>query len=366
MIAKIGVLHIIDSLNIGGAERVAVNIANLVHSEGKYQSHLCVTRQMGFLQNMLIPGIPMIFLNKKFSLDPCAFYKLINYIRKNNIAIIHAHSSSLFMAALVKMVIPKIRIVWHIHFGALSQRKKSIYLFRFLLNYVSKVFVVNQELLKWVTEVLEFSEQNVYYLANFVCLDFQESRIPLKLPGDDGKRIVCVANLRPEKDHMSLIRAMRLVVDEIPSAHLILVGAGRQDEYQELIFHEVNQLGLMGHITWLGEREDVFQILQFCSIGVLSSVSEGLPLALLEYGSAGLPVVATNVGEVPYVLENGDLGLLVNPKDECHLASSLIQLLKEPELRKSLGESFKTHVREKFNPVEINNRIHQVYENIIK
>src|SRR5690606_7182649 len=96
------VLQLIDSLRPGGAEKMTVNIANalLPHVEGSF---LCCTRKEGMLKNELKPEVGYLFLNKKSSLDPKAILKLIKYIRKNKIDIVHAHSTSFFLAGLLKL-----------------------------------------------------------------------------------------------------------------------------------------------------------------------------------------------------------------------------------------------------------------------
>ena len=101
------------------------------------------------------------------------------------------------------------------------------------------------------------------------------------LPGRCGRRIVCVGNVRPEKDHVSLVRALALVVDEVPDAHLLIVGSDRNhSRYVKAVRDEISRHGLEKHVTLIGARDDVPRILHACDIGVLSSISEGLPLAL--------------------------------------------------------------------------------------
>ena len=96
------VLQIIDSLEPGGAERMAVNYANMLAENN--QSYLCATRQEGALKSSLKAQVGYLFLNKKSRLDVSAMQRLSDYIKQNNIEVIHAHSSSFFLSILAKMV----------------------------------------------------------------------------------------------------------------------------------------------------------------------------------------------------------------------------------------------------------------------
>ena len=148
------------------------------------------------------------------------------------------------------------------------------------------------------------------------------------MPGKPGRRIVCVANFRPQKDHPNLLNAMAMVKDSVPDAHLLLAGEAADDDYKAGLAARIAELGLEGNVTWLGARRDVPAILAQCDVGVLSSRSEGLPLALLEYGAAGLATVATAVGESAEVLGSGASGVLVPPGCPEALANAIIRLLE--------------------------------------
>jgi glycosyltransferase involved in cell wall biosynthesis len=176
-------------------------------------------------------------------------------------------------------------------------------LYRPAVRSVDGVIAVNQELAHWSIDQLGMQASMVRYIPNFV-VDHQKGS-PSDIPGVRGYRIVNVANLRPQKDHLTLIQAMKIVTAREPKAHLILVGSDVDKETSGKIWKEIASLDLSTNITWLGLREDVQDILINCDIGIISSVSEGLPLALLEYGQAGLAVISTNVGECPGVLDQG-------------------------------------------------------------
>ena len=110
------VLQLIDSLEAGGAERVAVNYANglVNYLDGSY---LCATRAEGILKFGLSNTAGYLFLNKKSTIDIKAIKFLNEFIRKNKIDIIHAHSSSFFLGTIIKILNPKLKLIWHDHYG---------------------------------------------------------------------------------------------------------------------------------------------------------------------------------------------------------------------------------------------------------
>lgn len=171
-----------------------------------------------------------------------------------------------------------------------------------------------------------------------------------------------MANLRPQKDHLTLIRAMSAISRNRPEAHLLIVGAPLDAVYTESLHQETARLGLEKNITFLGQAAGVPSILRACDVGVLSSASEGLPLSLLEYGWAGLPSVSTSVGQCAEVLDSGRAGILVNPGAPDQLAAAIQSLLESPAKRSESGRLFQEFVRKTFDPAAIVNKVCDIYE----
>jgi glycosyltransferase involved in cell wall biosynthesis len=228
------------------------------------------------------------------------------------------------------------------------------------------VIAVNTPLADWARCKLKVPTDRVWYLPNFVVEPAGASEEKVDLPGVPGKRIVCVANLRPEKDHPTLIEAMRNVVQAEPEATLLLVGSESNREQVEKVKARIRQHDLDKHVFLLGSKNNVWPILRSCDVGVLPSVSEGLPLALLEYGMAGLPAVATRVGQVPEVLDDGRAGILVLPGCSRELAAALLRLMESVELRGILGEKLRRHVQEKYSEAAVMEKVLRIYGEVMK
>jgi glycosyltransferase involved in cell wall biosynthesis len=149
-----------------------------------------------------------------------------------------------------------------------------------------------------------------------------------------GKRIICVANLRPEKRHDLLIQAFASAVRQHPDAELILVGDGPLRTQLE---DQVRELNLTARVTFTGAVTDVWPLLADADVFALSSQYETLGIAVLEAMAAGLPAVVTGVGGLVDVVEPGETGLLVPAGRPDEFAAALIQLLDSPAERLRMG-----------------------------
>ncbi|MCB0425854.1 MAG: glycosyltransferase [Mangrovimonas sp.] len=354
------VLQLIDSLEAGGAERMAVNLANGLASEIE-SSYLCTTRKEGILLNSLNPDVHYLFLNKTSTIDVLAFIRFYKYLKKEKITHLHAHSSSFFLATLVSLFLPRLQLIWHDHYGNSEFLEERPYQ---VLKWCSKrfnaVLSVNMLLVDWAQHHLKCSI--VRYLPNFVDVKFEPGNLELPLYGSSGKRILCLANLRSQKGHLNLFKAFKEVSLRFPDWTLHCVGKDFKDAYSNKLKIKLRNLGLEHLVSLYGSRPDVKAIIAACDIGVLSSHSEGLPLALLEYGTGGLAVVATDVGDCIKVIPNSEYGQLVSRGDIDALVKALIQYIENPHLRKQHSLNLKKHISENFSFEAVFKQLKSVYQ----
>jgi len=359
----VGVMQLVDTLDAGGTERVAVNLSNRLADRG-FRSSLCTTRRDGPLDELVSPRVQRLSLGRKRTIQWDAIRRLVQYVRTNQIDILHAHGSSIATANLVSRFRPFPKILWHDHFGTNEQRERPVWLYRMLIRRVAGVAAVSNPLAQWSIRRLGFRADRVWCVPNFVDLPGGRSKLVHKLPGRAGGRIVCVANLRPVKDHFTLIQAMGSIAARHTDAHLILVGSDADLPYRRQIEQEIHHLGLEARVSMLGPRKDVPRILAGSDIGVLSSTSEGLPVSLLEYGAAALPVVVTDVGQCGQVV--GNAGYVVPSSSPQALADALGMLLNDASHRTALGAAFQRRVNDQFGVDRVMQRWEKIYEAILE
>lgn len=356
---KLKVIQIIDSLNVGGAEMLAVNIANSLATKG-VESHICTTRREGELKGKISKDVQYLFLNRTKTIDLRAIKKLSNYIKNERIQILHAHSSSYFIAVCVKLLRPKIKIVWHDHFGGseflTDKSRRPIQRVSFLF---SCVITVNSKLLEWAKRNLNV--KNYVLLNNFAVFDNNEKKTFLK--GEENKRIIHVAGFRKQKDHMTLLNAFKIFLKENPKWTLHLVGKVHQGNYSEKVQSYITENNLSDNVFIYGMCSDIKHILDQSTIGVLSSKSEGLPISLLEYGLAQLPVLVTNVGECAKVVTNSNA--LVAAERPQEFANTLEVMVDNVNLRNDIAQELSKKVIEDYSVNVVTNILVDIYSKII-
>ncbi len=358
---KPNVLQLIDSLDIGGAERMSVNLANALAKEG-VGSFLCATRRGGALEKAIAPEVTCMVLGKRTSVDLQALWRLAGFVRQNQINIIHAHSSSFFTAVLVKLM-TGVRVVWHDHNGNRIQVNNTNKVIVLGSVFFDAVISVNEKLAEWSRKHLLISEDRIVYLPNFA--ELTPTHTNPQLPGEAEKRIVCLANLREQKDHMTLLRAFNTFHAQRPEWHLLLVGEDRNDVYSASMKAYITKEKLEEAVHILGARSDSTDILLASAIGVLSSISEGLPVALLEYGLAKLPVVCTEVGQCSEVLNHGKCSVLVPPSTPEGLANALAALASSQEQREAYASAFHEHIQKQYAKDAVMEDMMKLYRNVL-
>ena len=180
---------------------------------------------------------------------------------------------------------------------------------------------------------------------------------------DNSDRIIgCVGTLRSVKGHKYLIQAIPLILDKFPHTRLVLVGDGPlRSELERL----AEKLKVRERIMFLGYRPDVSELMNIFDIFILPSLSEGLSNVLLEAMAASKPVIATNVGGNPEVVEDGRTGLLVPPKDPKKIAEAVNELLDNKNKRLEMGKAGLERVKEKFSISKTVREYKEVYLEVL-
>ena len=330
------IIQIIDSLEAGGAERMAINYANALADTIDF-SGLVVSRKEGPLLNQVGDKVSYLFLDKKGTLDWNALSTLRKFVVKNKVEIIHAHSTSFFLAFLLKLSCPSLQLIWHDHYGdsEFLSKRPSLAL-RLVLPFFNGIIAVNQNLKLWAEQKMHF--KNVVYLPNFPSKENDVLK-NTDLKGIKGKRIVSLANLRVQKNHFLLLEVAKKVQISHPEWTFHLVGKDFEDGYSKKIKSLISEFNLEKKVFLYGSRPEIKYILEESTIAVLTSQSEGLPVALLEYGWYAKPIVVTNVGEIPLLIQNGSNGFMVETGKTQLFYDSLVKLMDNETLQNDFGKA---------------------------
>lgn len=335
------ILQLVDSLAIGGGERMAVNIANYFHSEGV--SHLLVvSRDTGPLSELIVAQNELKFLKKKSFFDLRSFLSLLKLVSSFKPTHIHAHDSSIYWASGIKLFFPKLKIIWHAHYGGLIGDDK-----RFgkniprIARFIDLMVAVNEELVDWAKKELPIIKHAVF-IPNFPFIPQLE-----KVKSSEDL-IICIANLKPPKNHFLLVKAFSRFVEKFPSYELELIGSQEDTEYTQQLKELIITLGLTEKIKLIGPKIDLISFFQRAKFAVLSSEVEGLPVSLLELGLAEVPVISSEVGYCGELLGFGEFGYLFPSGNEDLLVESMLHLANHLPEAKDKVAKFSSRVKKEF------------------
>jgi glycosyltransferase involved in cell wall biosynthesis len=254
---------------------------------------------------------------------------IVRVIQKIGPDIVHAQSLGIGVPALLSKNLLKIPyVVWG--------QGSDVYLPDWFTKLTSKTIIKNANSVIALTEDMKRAMQAIYnrditIVPNGIDLKEYISELPVQNVGGPIKRILFVGRLHPVKGTRYLLGAMSIVRRDMPEAKLVLVGDGGEREHLENL---TDDLKIRECVEFIGRvpHENVQNYMNQSDVFVLPSLSEGFPVTILEAMACGLPVVATRVGGIPDIVEDGINGYLVDAMDQEMIAEALLKLLKDEEL----------------------------------
>lgn len=340
---------LVDSLlQPGGGERLAVEGALRV-SAHRYDRAICISRwdprmettepARGLLRRLRDGGVEVIPVRRRSRLAIWAWQPLLRRLRDGPVDVLHGHvfGSNVWAAVLGRAArVPA--VVAHEHMWSYQGSSARALIDRNLIARWADAFIaVSESGRRAMVELERIPAEKVVLIRNgapaLIHADPSKARKELGIPSG-APVAVSVGHLRKEKAFDLLIEAIALLTPQHPQLQLMIAGEGPERESLERM---IEKLGLAGRVRLLGQRADVSSILAAADVAVCCSDFEGGPLSVLEYMQAGLPVVATRVGGLPELIEDGSTGFLVPPRDPPALANRMAILLDDPELRRRLG-----------------------------
>lgn len=332
------ILQVIKGLGQGGAEQLVLETSRHLNSD-LFRPEVCylLPWKDALLPALDAAGIPVSCLGHR-SGWPSRLRRLVS---AHAIDIVHLHSP--YPAAIARFVLGQgVKLVYTEHNVWPRYRGPTRWANRLTYQKNDHVFAVSEEVRTSIVSVLGPRSPQVEVLHHGIDLTPQtgsdavaDLRTELGI-GPDDPIIGTVANLKHHKGHSVFMKAMGEIRRAVPDVRWILIGGGPlKDEIET----SVRTLDLEGHVFVLGSRSDARKLIPSFDIFVLPSLHEGLPMALLEAMVAACPIVATEVGGIGEVLEDGREGILVPPNDQAALARAVVTLLKDPDRARSLGHA---------------------------
>ncbi len=336
----IKILQLIDTLDPGGAERMAVNLANSFEARG-IENLLVVSRNQGDLGKLVENQDSVRLLGKKKTVDQKAFRKLLSLIDDFKPQVIHAHGTSVYWAAGIKIFRRNIKIVWHDHLGISEDvikknPRKELNYFSWLIDFIITANESTRDY--WIRNRLK-TTNSIQFLPNFPHLKVQEKSKP------EVFTFLHLANFRSEKGQLNLLKAIKILMQRGSIFKVRMVGQAVDKLWKNRVEKEIENSDLGRFVSVENAVSDVAGLLSEVQAGLVASDREGLPVALLEYGLSALPVISTKVGQCPEVLGNGEFGFLIDPSDFTSYANAMQELIVNPDKGIEIGREFNLRVK---------------------
>ena len=366
------ILHLVTKRQYRGAEVFAANLSaeliKLGHEivfAGLYENHKDVLHVPG-AQNIDLTGSKTKFFS------PVVVKKIVTLIKKTEPDVVQCNGSdTLKYMVAASYFVPKVPILYR-NISMISRwliKKPNRLLYQFFFRRVSHVSSVGKKAVDDFVLTCNYPKERTSVIRRGIPFEeIKEEQAREQLLSQVGlekeDRIVMhIGNFSPEKNHLFLLDIFSDFQKTHPEVKLICVGDGI---LFDTIKDEVRNRGLERTVYLLGFRKDIPQLLAAADCFVLSSLVEGVPGVVLEAAIQKKPTVATNVGGVGEVLENGKTGFIINDFSQNHFSGKLVELLSDQRLRKELGENAYRLAMEEYNPGKNAKKFEDLYYSLME
>lgn len=333
---QLRVIHVTQGLDVGGLEKLLVEFAR--HADRmRFALHVVSLGGRGVLaKDVEAQGWPVTALDEPAGLRPGLIVRLARFLRDVGADVVHTHDDRQLIHGTFAARLARVPRVIHTRHGrSPNLTPRQMRLVALAARRTNRFVCVSHEAAR-LSAGQGVPRQKLRTIWNGIDIE----HFTYEGPKPRGPAVL-VARLSPEKDVGTLLRAAALVVRAEPAFRLEIAGDGScLPELQQC----VREFGLEKCVTFLGQVHNVHEVLARAGLFVLSSLSEGVSLTLLEAMARGLPVVATDVGGNPEVVSAGETGLLVPAANPGALAAAILRIWRDPESAQGMGVASRRRV----------------------
>lgn len=371
------IAFLIDSLGMGGAERMMVSILKYLQGE-VFVPRVAVfkTRDGNPIANEIASlGVAVDFLSIPYLRDLSALPRLLQYLKRTGADLIHTQlefANALGNLAAKLRHLPSVCTIHTMPSQEMSVKSWAHQMFELwsLNNFCDRIIAVSEEARLFHLKISGAPEDQTLTIYNGVEINRfkgqDDERFPLRrelgIP-PEADVLVTVAVLRELKGIQFMIRALPQILAARPKTYYLVAGDG---DYHTTLEAEAQRAGVTERVIFTGMRTDVPRVLAAGDVFVLPTLTEALPTVLAEAMASRLPVIASAVGGIPEMVIDGENGLLLQPGDPQALAAACINLLSKPAQCEKMGNRGWQIVNEKFNVERQVERLKKIYLDLLK
>lgn len=361
---KLKICHVLDRLETGGMENGVVNICNNL-DRNKFTPVILCVKGLGVMRNRLNPDVEVLCFGAKDERDLLRPLKLAKFIKKFEFDVVHTHGwGACSFSGIVGAVLAGVAVVINGEHGTFFLKKHQIFAQKLLSVLCDVTLSVSGSLKIEIEKKLRIPGRSIQVIANGVdtgifngCYDLEPDRF--NFLREEKIIIGCIGSLKAIKNQIMLLKALKLTLEENPSAPLSVVFVGDGPD-NRMLNDYVNEKKMGSKVFFLGRRQDVPELLTLIDVLVSTSKTEGAPNVLLEAMASGVPVISTNSGGAKEYVIDGENGYLVELDDVSGLKEK-IQLLLDEKKRKSLGGNGRDFVIKNYSIKKMVSEYEQLY-----
>jgi len=366
------VCHVIHALGVGGAEVLVDQMVRRMSRE--FHCVVAVLDEIGEIgERLRQDGFTVEHLHRQPGIDRRCASRLREFADREGTKLLHAHQYTPFFQAMLSRGLlgsrPVVFTEHGRHFPDTRSRKRSL-VNRLMLRQYDRLIGCGGAVRQALIDNEGLPESRVEVIYNGVDLKAHgrpSAGARERIRTEFGFAVsdfvaVLVARLHELKDHQTALRAVDQARHQIPGLRLLLAGEGDQ---RAAIEQTIRDRGLEQSVTLAGTRKDVADLLAASDVFLMSSISEGIPLTVIEAMAARCPVVSTAVGGLPEIIEHGRTGFLVPSGDHSGLAEALVGLYRSPELSRQIAEAAAQHATEHLSLEGMLKAYRNVYREVI-
>lgn len=371
------ILHLIDLLQVGGAQKMISSFACEAISQGIEVSVVSLMDVSGKIpaEELKAMGVSVTAFPARHLVDLRRIIDLVKFMRSRPFDLVQTHLTYGNILGGLAGRLAGLPVVATLHSAGNDQNPSDVNSFTSsrsraetftLRHFAAKVMAVGQSVAQ--AQQARLGEKPIVTIANAVPrppLISKEERQELRrgiLVDEKQKLLISVGRFAVVKELPDLVAAFQKVKDLHPDTKLVIIGDGTE---RALVEKRIVELNLSRDVILTGRQSNVSDWLQTSDLYVSASSLEGMPISILEAMAVGLPVVATEVGDIPQVVLPG-MGFLVPPHHPDRLAEAICTLLDQPDLRQAMGKAAFAHVALKYNVSNWFIQIMTLYAQVLK
>ena len=334
-----------------------------------YDSSVCIQREGWVSNKVLESGLQLIINPLESSIDISWLKAIYQYAKSHDVKLIHSHEFAMNRHATLLSQISGIPCITTVHgkkYYADKWQRRLIY--RYISRH-SNLVAVSYDLKQFLIDAIGIKRGSVEVLPNGIDIDKFKPQQSVRLDTrkelgiKNGQILIgAIGNLYPVKGHSYLLDAASRVCKKNPEAVFMIAGRGGLESDLKA---QAKNLGIENNTLFLGFREDVHRLLQAMDVFVMSSLSEGLPVSILEAMASRTPIVATDVGGISEVIMQGETGFLVQSQSADSLAEGLFKCISEKERTKDIIERAYELVASKHSLLAMLNAYEKLYKRLM-